>query len=202
MKNIFVSSTFRDMQAERDLVQKEVLPRLRSKAREYGENINMIDLRWGVDTSELESEEGFKKVLSVCLDEVERSRPHMLIFLGERYGSMIDPVITKQIIGRKDQHFQLNDYAISITAMEVEFGVLSQQLDSMENCVVCIRSFSPSAIKDERERIIYCAEDEERAEKQRIFKKRVIEKVQGRVIEYTCDWDEEKNQLVNFRTIQ
>ena len=51
MKNIFVSSTFRDMQAERDLIQKEVLPQLRSKARKYGENINMIDLRWGVDTS-------------------------------------------------------------------------------------------------------------------------------------------------------
>lgn len=64
MKNIFVSSTFRDMQAERDMIQKEVLPQLRSKARAYGENINMIDLRWGVDTSELESEEGTKYMLS------------------------------------------------------------------------------------------------------------------------------------------
>ena len=68
------------MQAERDLIQKEVLPNLRGQAKKYGENINMIDLRWGVDTSELESEEGSMKVMSVCLDEVERSRPHMLIF--------------------------------------------------------------------------------------------------------------------------
>lgn len=80
MKNIFVSSTFRDMQAERDMIQTEVLPQLRSKAKAYGENINMIDLRWGVDTSELESAEGSMKVMSVCLDEVERSKPHMLVF--------------------------------------------------------------------------------------------------------------------------
>ena len=109
MKNIFVSSTFRDMQAERDLIQKEVLPQLKSKAKEYGENINMIDLRWGVDTSELESEEGSMKVMSVCLDEVERSRPYMLIFLGDRYGSIIDPAITERVIARKDSSFKLDN---------------------------------------------------------------------------------------------
>ena len=86
MKHIFISSTFRDMQAERDLVQERVLPELKEKARKYGENVGVIDLRWGVDTSELETEEGSRKVLSVCLDEIERSHPYMLIFVGERYG--------------------------------------------------------------------------------------------------------------------
>ena len=201
MKNIFVSSTFRDMQAERDLIQKEVLPQLKAKAKAYGENMNMIDLRWGVDTSELESEEGSMKVMSVCLDEVERSRPHMLIFLGERYGSIIDPAITERVIARKDSQFKLDDYAISITAMEVEFGALSEQFESLENCVVCMRKFSPEEISDEAERAIYQAEDTERKLKQHAFKEKVMEKVQGRVIEYTCDWDVEKKQLINFRTL-
>jgi hypothetical protein len=47
MKSIFVSSTFRDMQAERDMLHLEVIPRLQEKAREYGERISFTDLRWG-----------------------------------------------------------------------------------------------------------------------------------------------------------
>ena len=45
MKNIFISSTFRDMQAERDMVQERVLPALREEARKYGDNVGVIDLR-------------------------------------------------------------------------------------------------------------------------------------------------------------
>lgn len=86
MKNIFISSTFRDMQAERDLIQEKVLPAVREEAKKYGDNVGVIDLRWGVDTSTLETDEGSAKVLTVCLDEIDRSHPYMLIFLGERYG--------------------------------------------------------------------------------------------------------------------
>ena len=202
MKNIFVSSTFRDMQAERDLVQEEVLPQLRNKAKSYGENINMIDLRWGVDTSELESEAGSMKVMSVCLDEVERSKPYMLIFLGERYGSIIEPAITKRVIERKNNNFALDDYAISITAMEVEFGALSEQFGSLENCVVCMRNFSAETIADESDGAVYRAENEELDKKQKAFKERVVTKLQGQVIEYTCSWNEEKKQLVDFKTLE
>ena len=52
MKSIFVSSTFRDMQAERDVLKSKVQPMLNDIARQYGESISFSDLRWGVDTSE------------------------------------------------------------------------------------------------------------------------------------------------------
>ena len=93
MKNIFISSTFRDMQAERDLVQEKVLPALRKEAGNYGDTVGVIDLRWGVDTSTLETDEGSAKVLTVCLDEIDRSHPYMLIFLGERYGWIPEGVL-------------------------------------------------------------------------------------------------------------
>ena len=87
MKNIFISSTFIDMQAERDLVQERVLPALREEARKYGDNVGVIDLRWGVDTSTLETEEGAAKVLKVCLDEIDRSpvpnQPFLRSFLRQ-----------------------------------------------------------------------------------------------------------------------
>lgn len=102
MKKIFVSSTFRDMQAERDLVQEMLCPYLRNEAKKYGENIEMLDLRWGVNTSELESDEGSRKVMSVCLKEIERSHPYMLIFMGERYGSMMPPKLIKEMVDQKN----------------------------------------------------------------------------------------------------
>ena len=66
MKHIFVSSTFRDMHEERDIIHEKVLPELNEYALQYGESVSFCDLRWGVDTEELESEEGARKVLSVC----------------------------------------------------------------------------------------------------------------------------------------
>jgi len=50
-KSIFVSSTFRDMQAERDALRDFVLPRINEFAAKYGRAVEIIDLRWGVDTA-------------------------------------------------------------------------------------------------------------------------------------------------------
>ena len=72
MNTIFVSSTFRDMQMERDALQTRVLPALNETAEQYGQTVSFCDLRWGIDTSDLESEEGSRKVLDVCLDEIDR----------------------------------------------------------------------------------------------------------------------------------
>ena len=96
MKTVFVSSTFRDMQAERDLLKSKVQPMLNDLARQYGESISFSDLRWGVDTSNMSEEEQNKQVLSVCLDEIDRSRPFMIVLLGERYGFMPGPKMIKQ----------------------------------------------------------------------------------------------------------
>ena len=139
MKNIFISSTFIDMQAERDLVQERVVPALRDEAGKYGDNVGVIDLRWGVDTSELEEAEGATKVLKVCLDEIDRSHPYMLIFLGERYGTMMpEKQIEKAVCGREDKYITA-DYEKSITALEVEYGALSEKYGDLSRCIVCMR---------------------------------------------------------------
>ena len=74
-KSIFISSTFRDMQAERDALRDFVLPRVNEFAAKYGRAVEIIDLRWGVDTASISEAEQNKKVLRTCLDEIERSRP-------------------------------------------------------------------------------------------------------------------------------
>ena len=79
---VFISSTFRDFGAERDLLMKRVFPELRRRARARFVEVIGVDLRWGI--TEEESEKG--ETLPICLREIERSRPYFVCLLGERYG--------------------------------------------------------------------------------------------------------------------
>jgi nephrocystin-3 len=45
---LFVSSTFRDLQAERDELIKKVFPRIRKECHRRGVEFTEIDLRWGI----------------------------------------------------------------------------------------------------------------------------------------------------------
>ncbi len=199
MKNIFISSTFIDMQAERDLVQERVLPALRDEARKYGDNVGVIDLRWGVDTSTLETEEGAAKVLQVCLDEIDRSHPYMLIFLGERYGTMMrEDQIAKSVRGREDK-YTTDDYVKSITALEVEYGALSEKYGELNHCVVCFREPVVHML-DGAEKALYAEHTEEGKRKLEALKERIKRDLgdDDRLITYSCTWDKSARQLVDF----
>ena len=45
---VFISSTFRDMHGERDLLTRFVFPELRALGRQHFINVFEVDLRWGV----------------------------------------------------------------------------------------------------------------------------------------------------------
>ena len=79
---VFVSSTFRDMQAERDELVLKIFPQLRRLCEERGVTWGEIDLRWGI--TEEQSQHG--EVLPICLEEIRRCRPYFIGLLGERYG--------------------------------------------------------------------------------------------------------------------
>ncbi|XP_037358827.1 telomerase protein component 1 [Talpa occidentalis] len=78
---IFISSTFRDMHGERDLILRSVLPALQARAAPHRIRLHIIDLRWGVT----EEETRRNRQLEVCLREVEDSQLFLGI-LGSRYG--------------------------------------------------------------------------------------------------------------------
>ncbi len=89
---VFVSSTFKDLEAERNILQQQVYPRLSSFCAERGARFQPIDLRWGV------SEEASldQQAMDICLGEIERCRevtprPNFLILLGNRYGWLAVP---------------------------------------------------------------------------------------------------------------
>jgi len=82
---VFLSSTFRDMHAERDHLRNVVIPELEERLKARRAFLAVIDLRWGVEaTGEQEAREAL--VLKVCLDEIKLSRPFFIGLLGDRYG--------------------------------------------------------------------------------------------------------------------
>jgi len=199
MKNIFISSTFRDMQAERDMVQERVLPALREQARKHGDNVGVIDLRWGVDTSTLETEAGAAKVLEVCLDEIDRSHPYMLIFLGERYGTVVEKEQIEKVVRGRDSKYTPDDYIKSITALEIEYGALAEMYGELNHCVVCFREPVVHTLAGE-ERAWYEERTEEGKQRLEALKARIRRELgdEERLITYSGTWDESARQLANF----
>jgi len=121
--SIFISSTFADMQAERDHLKNIVFPRIEEELRNKRIRLETVDLRWGVDTTSVNEDEREATVLKVCLEEIDRCKPFFIGLLGDRYG-WVPPEerIENVTIGRK---LLLPNKNKSVTALEIEFGVLS-----------------------------------------------------------------------------
>lgn len=79
---VFLSSTFRDMHAERDHLVKVTFPAVRAALLPYRVDLTDIDLRWGITEEDARNE----KTVGLCLDLVDDCRPFFLAFLGHRYG--------------------------------------------------------------------------------------------------------------------
>jgi len=115
---VFVSSTFRDMQVERDLLAKEVFPEVRQRCRELGAEMVAVDLRWGV--TEKQADRG--EVLAICLHEIEQCRPYFIGILGERYGS-VPARIDAELLDEQD--WLATAESASTTELEIMHGVLN-----------------------------------------------------------------------------
>ena len=115
---VFISSTFRDMQVERDVLVKQVFPELRRRCTERGVDFVEVDLRWGVTEEEAENGE----VLPICLQEIELCRPYFIGLLGERYGW-----VPSQLPGElvEEQAWLDGHRDKSLTELEILHGVLN-----------------------------------------------------------------------------
>ncbi len=83
---IFISSTFRDMHAERDYLNRFVFPELRSRCQKQGIEFVGLDLRWGVTEEEVEQH----GALESCLNEIKKCN-FFISLLGDRYGWIPPP---------------------------------------------------------------------------------------------------------------
>ena len=84
---VFISSTFSDLKAERNALQKDVFPRLRELCQKHECRFQAIDLRWGISNEAAHDQQ----TMNICLEELRQCqritpRPNFIILLGQRYG--------------------------------------------------------------------------------------------------------------------
>lgn len=123
---IFITSTFRDMHAERDYLRTHVFPVLEERLRERFHHLEVIDLRWGVESS-VEEDLAAREVLilKVCLNEIERSRPFLIGLLGDRYGWV--PPIERMKTAAGEAGFDRDLTGKNVTELEILYGVLESE---------------------------------------------------------------------------
>ncbi|CAD5116466.1 DgyrCDS5351 [Dimorphilus gyrociliatus] len=85
---IFLSSTFTDMQEERNVLMREAFPLIRKFCISKGLDFQVVDMRWGVR----EEAQIDHKTTELCLNEVENCRnlsvgPCFVALLGDKYGN-------------------------------------------------------------------------------------------------------------------
>lgn len=122
--DIFISSTFIDMEVERDIIVNHIVPRMEEDLREFGVDINVVDLRWGVNTLDkpMSDEERNEKILKVCFSEIDRCQPYFIGIIGNRIGWRPDLAKLNNYVSESDWDGccrQLGLRRPSVTALEL-----------------------------------------------------------------------------------
>ena len=189
-RSIFVSSTFRDMHLERDAIHMKIIPALNAEAKKWGDSVSACDLRWGIDTSDMEDTDSSKKVLNVCLGEIDRCRPYMIVLLGYRYGWIPGEELISQTIAEKGG-FTLDEKEISVTALEIEYGVLSH-LENSSRTLFYFREINGSCSD------VFRAEDEFHRQKLEALKDRIRQIPEAHIKTYQLDLSALEQSMLAF----
>ena len=199
LRPIFISSTFRDMHAERDYLRNYVLPRLEEELHKRRYHLDWIDLRQGVDNHESISDEQRESlVLSVCLSEIKRSRPYLIVLLGDRYG-WVPPGDRIDAATQEEGYFN-EALGKSVTALEIEFGIIKESSTQKYRCFFYFRNSLPYEIIPPELRADYSdqyATDDGASDRWKALnnlKARLAAdpELKSRIRTYKADWDSEK----------
>ena len=113
---VFISSTFLDMEAERNLLHQFVLPQLQRRAAEKYLNVEFVDLRWGLTEEDVRS----RGQVQLCLDKVKECDLFIGI-LGHRYGWIPEDHYLKNVSNDyQDFMSMIGEQMLSMTQLEME----------------------------------------------------------------------------------
>ena len=190
---VFITSTFLDMQGERDFLRTVVFPDLEEKLKARRRHLEWIDLRVGVANASAASEEARElQVLKVCLAEVKRSRPFLIALIGDRYGWV--PPEERIKAAAQEEGFAAEVAGRSVTDLEIDFGVLSDP-EQRERSYFYFREPLPYAAMGDaaadysEEFDAKDPEAHERALKLLALKERIKARFPDRVRAYRAHWD-------------
>lgn len=125
---VFISSTFRDLQEEREHLVRKIFPVIRALCRERGITFTEVDLRWGLT----EEDVVLGQVVRTCLEEIDKCRPYFIGITGERYGYVPDLIEIYKDAELLARYPWIEDAAMagsSILDLEFRHGALNQGND-------------------------------------------------------------------------
>ena len=201
---IFVTSTFQDMQAERDHLMLYVFPAIEEWLVSRYRHLEWVDLRVGVArASSADEAERELLVLKVCLDEVRRSRPFIIGLLGDRYGWVPPP--ERMAVAAAEAGFDTSVEGRSVTDLEIDYGVFADLMESRRS-LFFLRASLPYEQMSPEVAAVYCdamATDPEasaRAARLAELKARLRREVPERCIEYEVTWDHDAKRVTGLES--
>nr|XP_033779692.1 telomerase protein component 1 isoform X2 [Geotrypetes seraphini] len=178
---VFISSTFRDMHGERDILIRWVFPALRARAAHHFLSLEEIDLRWGVTEEDTRG----NRQLSLCLSEVSHCQLFVGI-LGERYGYIPD----EYSIPNMPEHEWVRSYPKGRSVTELEI----MQFQNQESNIDPPRAFfylrDPAFLRSvpDRWQKDFAAESLDAERKMTELTSQVAELKQTTCRRYSCQW--------------
>ena len=179
---VFISSTFRDMHAERNVMTQEVFPALNDRAKRRRVQVVPIDLRWGLTPEQCQQ----AGATELCLVEVERSTPFFVALMASRYGWCPDDYD----VSDKPSLAWVKEYPPkrSITELEIMHGFLGHQLP--RHAFTYIRD--PSFLSDVESDYIgtfTCGAEKDSRQLGELIEKMKAHPFNQTMDQYPCTWD-------------
>lgn len=177
---VFLSSTFRDMHAERDTLVRVVFPSLRERLLPYRVELIDIDLRWGITREQAESEQ----VIALCLEQVEGC-PVFVGILGGRYGWVPEyhPEDARQRFPWIDHNRNR-----SVTELEMLYGALDEAANERPALFFLRSDEALTTIPQQARLEIFEEQDEEYRRSLKQLKKRIKDS-NYISMNYDAQWD-------------
>lgn len=189
------------MHAERDHLRRFVFPALEERLRAHRRHLEWVDLRLGVATAALEDgEQRELQVLKVCLGEVRRCRPFMIVLLGDRYGWV--PPTDRIAAAALEEGFGGDIAGRSVTDLEISFGVLRDP-EQQPRSFFYLRAPLPYAAMSPELAAQYsddyaAAAAADRGQRLAILKSKIETQLPNRVRRYAAGWDRERQVVTGL----
>lgn len=184
--NIFISSTFVDMNSERNYLMKSVFPELKQWCKEHFIDLNVIDLRWGIR----EEDTMDRSTLRICLENIKESTPFFLCLFGERKGWIPCEEDFDQKTFEKFPF--VRELAGKLSATEYEVYYVLKELEGRQHKCLFLKRDSAfiEEFKEESRKSLYLSDNAESR-----FLEQYINESGYDYIKYTChkkSWESNK----------
>ena len=201
IKRIFISSTFKDMDYERDYLKDVLLPRLNKEMIQYNIVVELCDLRSGIARKFQSEQEQENFILHSCFRSIKVTQPYFIALIGDRYG-WIPPKLYIENLKQLFQSFGVEISSVidkSVTEVEILLGCLNNKMPNKG--IVCFRDEKSYENMPDEIRSMYVEQDD-RAKASLVNLKELIRKRYNQagnsdlLIDYGLEW--ENGRFVNL----